>query len=74
MFEFLSVFHRETNGNFRTATLRIEEMDLQAELEDAIKEALEYGHGYVFDCAIDTDEMVRPMVGGGSHITEFMID
>ena len=45
-----------------------------AELEDAIKEALEYGHGYVVDCAIDIDEMVRPMVGGGSHITEFMID
>ena len=44
------------------------------ELEGAIQEALEYGHGYVIDCAIDIDEMVRPMVGGGSHITEFMID
>ena len=23
-------------------------------------------------CLIDIDEMVRPMVGGGSHITDFM--
>ena len=44
-----------------------------AELEDAIKEALEFSHGYVVDCAIDMDEMVRPMVGGGSHITKFML-
>ncbi len=43
------------------------------ELEDAIKEALASGHGYVIDCAIDTDEMVRPMVGGGSPITKFII-
>jgi hypothetical protein len=28
----------------------------------------------VIDCAIYMDEMVRPMVGGGSHITQFMID
>lgn len=42
-------------------------------LRDAIKEALEYGHGYVIDCVIDTDEMVRPMVGGGSHITKFIV-
>lgn len=34
------------------------------ELEAAIHEALEWGHGYVVDCLIDTDEMVRPMVGG----------
>jgi len=45
-----------------------------AELEDALKEALASGKGYIVDCAIDIDEMVRPMVGGGSHITEFMID
>ena len=44
------------------------------ELETAIKEALMFGHGYVIDCAIDRDEMVRPMVGGGSHITKFMLD
>jgi len=44
------------------------------DLEDTLKEALEWGHGYVIDCVIDTDEMVRPMVGGGSHITQFIID
>ncbi len=42
-------------------------------LRAAIKEALECGHGYVIDCTIDTDEMVRPMVGGGSHITKFIV-
>lgn len=40
----------------------------------ATKEALEWGHGFVIDCAIDTDEMVRPMVGGGSRITQFLLD
>ena len=44
-----------------------------AELETAITEALEWGHGYVVDCMIDTDEMVRPMVGGGQPITNFML-
>ena len=44
-----------------------------SELEEAIHEALEWGHGYVVDCVIDTDEMVRPMVGGGQHITNFML-
>ena len=45
-----------------------------AELEGALKEALERKTGYIIDCAIDTDEMVRPMVGGGSHITNFIVD
>ncbi len=44
-----------------------------AQLEEAIREALACGHGYVVDCAIETDEMVRPMVGGGSHITQFIV-
>ena len=44
-----------------------------AELEAAIKEAMQCGHGYVIDCAIDMDEKVRPMVGGGSHITDFLL-
>ncbi len=44
-----------------------------AELERAIEEARDYGHGYIIDCAIDTDEMVRPMVSGGAHITEFIV-
>jgi len=43
------------------------------ELEKAIAEALEWKKGYIVDCIIDTDEMVRPMVGGGSHITDFII-
>ena len=44
------------------------------ELEDALRDALDSGCGYVIDCAIDMDEMVRPMVGGGSHITNFIVD
>lgn len=43
------------------------------ELEAAISDALKSGHGYVIDCAIDTDEMVRPMVSGGAHITQFIV-
>ena len=41
--------------------------------KEAVREALDSGHGYVIDCAIHMDEMVRPMVGGGSAITKFMI-
>ncbi len=44
------------------------------ELEEALHEALKSDTGYIVDCAIDIDEMVRPMVGGGSHITEFMLN
>ena len=44
----------------------------QTELAEAIKDALDSGTGYVIDCILDIDEMVRPMVGGGSHITDFM--
>ena len=44
-----------------------------AQLREAIEEAKTCGHGYVIDCAIETDETVRPMVGGGSHITQFII-
>jgi len=43
------------------------------QLREAVCEALEGGRGYVIDCVIDMDEMVRPMVGGGSAITKFMI-
>ncbi len=32
------------------------------------------GKGWVIDCQINIDEMVRPMVGGNSHIANFMID
>jgi acetolactate synthase-1/2/3 large subunit len=44
------------------------------ELEEALHEALNCGCGYVIDCAIDTDELVRPMVRAGTHITNFLID
>jgi acetolactate synthase-1/2/3 large subunit len=45
-----------------------------ADFEDALKEALACGHGYVIDCVIDVDEKVRPMVNGGNHITQFLLD
>ena len=44
-----------------------------AQFEAALKAALQSGKGAVLDCAIDMDEMVRPMVGGGDHITNFML-
>ena len=44
------------------------------QLEAALHEAIDGGRGMVIDCAIATDELVRPMVSGGSHITEFMVD
>ena len=40
----------------------------------ALQAALRDRTGTVIDCTIDIDEMVRPMVGGGSHITDFMIN
>lgn len=43
------------------------------QLEEAIRDALARGHGTVIDCTIHMDEMVRPMVGGGSPITKFII-
>lgn len=45
-----------------------------SELEEALKDALNSDCGYVIDCAINMDEKVRPMVGGGSHITNFILD
>jgi len=45
-----------------------------AELEAAVNEALHCGHGYVIDCVIQMDEMVRPMVPGGERITQFLVD
>ena len=44
----------------------------QKDLAEAIEEAKSCGTGYIIDCVLDMDEMVRPMVGGGSHITDFM--
>ena len=43
------------------------------ELEAALKEALASDKGYVIDCAIEMDEMVRPMVPVGEKITKFLV-
>ena len=32
------------------------------------------GRGYVVDCAVAQSELVRPMVNGGTHITEFLLN
>jgi len=45
-----------------------------SEFDLALEKALKSGSGSVIDCAIDLDEMVRPMVGGGEHITNFMVN
>ena len=45
----------------------------EAELRAALQSALASGTGCVIDCVIDTDEMVRPMVSGGSAITDFLL-
>ncbi len=44
-----------------------------AEMETAFSAALEAGCGCVIDCVLDMDEMVRPMVAGGAHITDFLL-
>ena len=47
------------------------------ELREAITEALaeqEKGLGYVVDCQIDQGELVRPMVPGNTHITNFLVN
>ena len=42
-------------------------------MEAAFQAALESGQGCVIDCVLDMDEMVRPMVPGGAHITDFLL-
>ena len=44
------------------------------QFEAALKEAMASDKGSVIDCAINIDEMVRPMVNGGSHITNFLVN
>ena len=46
----------------------------RAQLEEAFRDALASNCGYVIDCVISPDEMVRPMVNSGSRITQFLID
>ena len=43
------------------------------DLRIAIKDALSLREPYIIDCAVDEDEMVRPMVKGNSDIADFMI-
>ena len=45
-----------------------------SDFEAALRAALVHSHAALIECPIDIDEMVRPMVHGGSHITEFMVD
>ena len=47
--------------------------ELQAEMEQALAEALDSRSGMVIDCVLDRDEMVSPMVGPGSPITDFLL-
>ena len=42
-------------------------------MEQAFSQALKEGRGCVLDCRLDMDEMVRPMVPGGAHITDFLL-
>jgi acetolactate synthase-1/2/3 large subunit len=43
------------------------------EMSQAFQQALDSGCGCVIDCVLDMDEMVRPMVAGGAHITDFLL-
>ncbi|MCR5825819.1 MAG: biosynthetic-type acetolactate synthase large subunit [Oscillospiraceae bacterium] len=45
-----------------------------AGFEAALRTALACGHGCVIECVIDIDEKVRPMVPGGKHITQFLLE
>ena len=45
----------------------------RAEMEQALAEALASDEAVVIDCVLDQDEMVRPMVGPGSPITQFLL-
>ena len=46
----------------------------EAEMEEAFRQALDSGCGCVIDAVLDMDEMVRPMVPGGAHITDFLLN
>ena len=49
-------------------------MTTPEEMERAFRAALDAKCGCVIDCRLDMDEMVRPMVAGGAHITDFLIN
>lgn len=45
----------------------------EKEFRETLEEAVKSDVGWVIDCVISKDEMVRPMVGAGSDITDFLI-
>ena len=68
-----SWFHYVKEGDL---LLEIDPSDFEnkvRELESALKDALASNKGSVIDCIIDIDEMVRPMVSGGAHISDFLL-
>lgn len=44
------------------------------EFQTAFQKAMESGHPAVIDAMLDMDEMVHPMVGGTSPVTNFLLD
>ena len=46
----------------------------QEEFAAAFQTALDSGHAAVIVCVLDIDEMVHPMVNGGSPVTQFLLD
>lgn len=46
----------------------------QEEFAAAFQTALDSGHAAIIDCVLDIDEMVHPMVNGGSPVTQFLLD
>ncbi|MBQ9421724.1 MAG: biosynthetic-type acetolactate synthase large subunit [Lachnospiraceae bacterium] len=47
--------------------------ELKAAIEEALTEYKE-GRGYIVECTVAQSELVRPMVNGGTHITEFLLN
>ena len=47
--------------------------ELEAAIQEGMAEAKQ-GRGYIVDCIIQEGELVRPMVSGGMHITEFLVN
>ena len=64
--DFVKLAEAYSLNGFRASSLE--------QFEAALRAALASDKGSVIDCVIDMDEMVRPMVGGGSHITDFMVN
>ena len=48
-------------------------VDSVAEFATELQKALARNHSTLIECPISMDEMVRPMVGGGSNFTDFML-